>query len=126
MSKLPFERFEVPREIVDAAYEALRLAVEVRGVRKGTNEVTKAVERGVAKIVLIAKDVDPPEVVAHLPILCGEKNIPFIFIERKGDLGKASGLDVSTASACVVDPGEGKKFVDDIISHLKNLGLFTK
>ena len=124
MSKLPFEVFDVPREIVDAAYEALRLALEVKGVRRGTNEVTKAVERGIAKLVLIAKDVDPPEVVAHLPYLCKEKKIPFIFIEHKSELGKVVGLDVPAASACIVDPGEGKKFVDEIVSHLKGLGLF--
>ena len=69
MSKSPFEKFEVPREIIEAAYESLKMSLEVRGVKKGTNETTKAIERGTAKIVLIAENVDPPEIVAHLPIL---------------------------------------------------------
>ncbi len=126
MSKFNSDRFEVPMELVDAAYEALRLSLEIKGVKRGTNEVTKAIERGIAKIVLIAEDVDPPEVVAHLPFLCKEKKIPYLFVAQKAELGRASGLEVSTASACIVDPGEGKKFVTDISLHLKKLGYYTE
>jgi len=125
MSKLPFEVFDVPKELIDAAYEALRLALEVRGVKRGTNETTKAVERGLAKIVFIAKDVDPPEIVAHLPLLCKEKKVPYMFVPSKAELGKAAGLDVAAASVCIIDPGEGKKLVDDIIAHLKKMGYYT-
>jgi len=125
MSKLPFEVFDVPKELIDAAYEALRLALEVKGVKRGTNETTKAVERGLAKIVFIAKDVDPPEIVAHLPLLCKEKKVPYMFVPSKAELGKAAGLDVAAASVCIIDPGEGKKLVDDIIAHLKKMGYYT-
>jgi large subunit ribosomal protein L7Ae len=75
MSKPFYVKYEVPKEIVDAAYEALSIASKTGTVRKGTNEATKAVERSIAKLVIIAEDVDPPEVVAHLPILCDEKII---------------------------------------------------
>ena len=77
MSKPFYVRFEVPPEIAEKAYEALRKARETGGkIKKGTNETTKAIERGLAKLVLIAEDVDPPEVVAHLPLLCEEKKVP--------------------------------------------------
>lgn len=122
MSKSPFEKFEVPRELIEAAYESLKMSLEVRGVKKGTNETTKAIERGTAKIVLIAENVDPPEIVAHLPILCREKKIPYMYVPSKSDLGEACGLGVSSAAASVVDPGEGQKLLDDIIAHLKKLG----
>ena len=117
------EAFEVPKELVDAAYEALRLALEVKGVKRGTNETTKAVERGQAKIVFIARDVDPPEIVAHLPHLCREKKTPYMYVPSKADLGKAAGLEVAAASVAIIDPGEGKRLVEDIVSHLKKLGL---
>ena len=55
-------------------------------IRRGTNETTKAIERGIAKLVIIAEDVTPPEVVAHLPLLCEEKKIPFIFVPTKEDV----------------------------------------
>ena len=70
MSKPFYVKYEAPKEIVDAAYEALSIASKSGNVRKGTNEATKAVERAQAKLVVIAEDVDPPEVIAHLPILC--------------------------------------------------------
>ncbi|RLG60697.1 50S ribosomal protein L7ae [Candidatus Geothermarchaeota archaeon] len=125
MSKLPFEVFDVPKELIDAAYEALRLALEVKGVKRGTNETTKAVERGQAKIVFIAKDVDPPEIVAHLPLLCKEKKVPYMFVPSKAELGSAAGLEVAAASVCIIDPGEGKKLVEGIINHLRKMGYYT-
>ena len=83
MSKPFYVKYEVPKEIVDAAYEALTIASKSGVVRKGTNEATKAVERSQAKLVVIAEDVDPPEVVAHLPLLCDERKIPYVFVPSK-------------------------------------------
>jgi len=57
MSKPFYVKFEVPREVADASYEALQIAVRTGSVRRGTNETTKAIERGQAKLVVIAEDV---------------------------------------------------------------------
>ncbi len=45
MSKPFYVKYEAPKEVVDAAYEALQIASKSGVVRKGTNEATKAVER---------------------------------------------------------------------------------
>ncbi len=124
MATLPFETFELPKEYLEAAYEALKYALEVKGLKRGTNETTKAVERGLAKLVYIALDVDPPEVVAHLPLLCKERKVPYIFVPSKAELGKRAGLDVAAASVAIVDPGEGEKLVEEIIGYLKKNGYF--
>jgi len=124
MATLPFETFELPDEYLEAAYEALKYALEVRGLKRGTNETTKAVERGQAKLVYIALDVDPPEIVAHLPLLCKERKVPYIFVPSKQELGKRAGLEVSAASVAIVDPGEGGKLVEEIIGYLKKQGYF--
>ena len=97
MSKPFYVKIEVPKELADAAYEALQIANQTGSVRKGTNETTKAVERGKAKLVVIAEDVDPPEVIAHLPLLCEERKIPYIFVPNKRKLGASAGLDVPAA-----------------------------
>jgi len=52
---------EVPKELVDKIYEVIETAKTTGKVIKGTNETTKAIERGKAKLVVIAKDVSPPE-----------------------------------------------------------------
>ncbi len=124
MATLPFETFELPDEYLEAAYEALKYALEVKGLKRGTNETTKAVERGQAKLVYIALDVDPPEIVAHLPLLCKERKVPYIFVPSKQELGKRAGLEVAAASVAIVDPGEGSKLVEEIIGYLKKQGYF--
>jgi len=78
-------------------------------VDKGTNEVTKAIERGVAKAVFFASDVSPKEIVAHLAILSKEKNIPCFEVDSKQKLGIAVGIPVSTSAVAIIDAGEADK-----------------
>lgn len=126
LSKPFYVRFEVPPDLAEKAYEALRKARETGGkVKKGTNETTKAVERGLAKLVLIAEDVDPPEIVAHLPLLCDEKKIPYVYVPSKKRLGEAAGIEVAAASAAILEPGEAKDLVDDIIRQVSELRTKT-
>jgi len=121
MPKPFYVRFEVPKELAEAAYEALRIAKDTGKVRRGTNETTKSVERGLAKLVLIAEDVDPPEVVAHLPLLCEERKVPYIYVPSKEKLGEAAGIEVRAASAAIIEPGEAKEMVEEIVKKLENL-----
>ena len=81
-------------------------------IKVGVNEVTKAIERGVAKLVLIARDVSPPEIVMHLPLLCKEKNIPCGEVDSKEKLGVAVGIPVKTASVAVIDAGEASEDIN--------------
>jgi large subunit ribosomal protein L7Ae len=121
MSKPFYVKFEVSKEIADAAYEALQISAKTGAVRKGTNETTKAVERAQAKLVVIAEDVDPPEVVAHLPLLCEEKKIPYIFVPSKAKIGDAIRIEVPAASACIVKEGEATGLVKEIITRVGEL-----
>ena len=121
MSKPFYVKFETPAEVANAAYEALQIALRTGKIRKGTNETTKAVERGLAKLVLIAEDVDPPEIVAHLPILCDERKIPYVYVPSKAKLGSAAGIDVSSASACIIDAGEAEDLVNEIIARIQRI-----
>jgi large subunit ribosomal protein L7Ae len=90
-------------------------------VRIGTNETTKAVERGQAKLVVIAEDVDPPEVVAHLPLLCEERKIPYVFVPNKEKLGVSAGIDVSSAAAAISNVGEAVALIKEISKRLEEL-----
>ena len=112
---------EFPKELVDKAYQAFSAAKESGKVRKGTNETTKAIERKQALLVAVADDVQPAEVIAHLPILCHEKDIAVIHVPSKADLGKAAGLTVGTASAAIGDAGNAKSVVEDLVHKLKDL-----
>jgi large subunit ribosomal protein L7Ae len=89
-------------------YEIAEKAAKTGKVDRGVNEVTKAVERGIAKMVIVASDTDPKELTAHLPILCEEKKIVFAEVDSKEKLGIASGINRPTAAIAILEAGEAK------------------
>ncbi|ALI35142.1 Ribosome-associated protein L7Ae-like protein [Candidatus Nitrosocosmicus oleophilus] len=121
MSKPYYVKFDIPQDLVSAVYEAVRLAKQSGKIRKGTNETTKAIERGISKLVVIAEDVEPPEVVAHLPILCDERSSKYVFVPSKKDLGGALGIDVGSAAATIIDPGESQQILDQITNTIDSI-----
>jgi len=116
-----YVEFEVPADLQEDALEALEVARDTGSVRKGTNETTKAIERGNAELVVIAEDVSPEEIVMHLPELADERDVPYVFVENQSDVGRAAGLEVGSAAAAIVDPGEAGGDVDDIGEKVSEL-----
>jgi large subunit ribosomal protein L7Ae len=112
--KTTYIRFQVPKEASDKAYQLLQVAKDTGKIRKGTNESTKAIERGSAKLVVIAEDVEPPQIVAHLPILCDERKIAYLFVPSKLELGKSAGLDVGSAAVSILEPGDGAEALKEL------------
>ncbi len=95
-------------------YEAVELAKKTGKLSKGTNEATKAIERGTAKLVVIAKDVTPPEITMHIPLLCKEKGIPCVVAASREELGAAAGLGVPTAAVAITKEGEAKDLIKEL------------
>ncbi len=110
-----FVRFETPKELANQIYEAVEKARATGRVAKGANEVTKQVERGTAKFVVMAEDVTPEEILAHVPLLCQEKGIPYGYVPSKAELGSAAGIPVGTASIAVLDAGTAGELVEDVV-----------
>jgi large subunit ribosomal protein L7Ae len=121
MSKPFYVNVDVPEELKQEALKVLEKARDTGKTRKGTNETTKAIERNQAKLVLIASDVQPPEIVMHLPLLCQEKNIPFVVCGSRKDIGKAIGLDRPSASAGIVNAGNAKDALNALVKKLAAL-----
>ena len=107
--------FQVTKELSDKALEAVEIARSTGKIKKGTNEVTKVVERGVAKLVVVAQDTQPEEIIMHLPVLCEEKNIPCIPVATKEEVGAAAGLQLGCASVAVITEGDSKKIIQEIL-----------
>ena len=121
MAKAIYVRFEMPTDLAEKVYQLVELSSDTGRVAKGTNEVTKKVERGEAALVIMAEDVAPPEIVAHLPILCEEKNIAFAYVPSKQELGVVSGLKKPTASVAVQDAGTAKAMLSEIVEAVTKL-----
>jgi large subunit ribosomal protein L7Ae len=91
-------------------------------IKKGMNEVTKTIERGIAKFVIIAEDITPAEIVMHLPKIAQEKKIPYCFLSSKGDVGKAAGLKISCSALAIVDfPKEADATLKEIVNDIAQL-----
>ena len=112
--------YEAPKELVDKVYEAIEVAKATGKIRKGTNEATKVIEKGIAKLVVIAKDVNPPEITMHIPLLAEEKNVPCVQVPSKEELGASAGLDVPTASVAIIQEGEAKQIIKEIVEKMNS------
>ena len=112
---------EIPKEIIDKTLEAVEIAAGSGKIKKGVNEVTKAIEREKAELVVIAGDVSPKEIVMHLPLLCDEKKITYISVPTKLALGDAAGMKVPASAIAVTEAGDAKAQIEDIKKMVKEL-----
>lgn len=106
---------EISKDTQNKVYEAIEIAKATGKLKKGTNEVTKAIERGDAKLVVIASDVNPPEITMHIPLLSKEKNIPCVTVSSREELGASAGLDVTTSAVAIIHEGDAKKIIKEIL-----------
>ena len=121
MAKPYYVKFEVPEDLSSATYEAIRVAAQTGKVKKGTNEATKAIERATSQLIVIAEDVEPPEVGAHLPIICEERKTSYTFVPSRQELGKALGIEVTCGAAAILDSGDAKHIIDQINTSIEKI-----
>lgn len=89
----------------------LCIASKARHVKRGVKEVVKSLRKGEKGLVVIAGDISPPDVISHIPVLCEDGKVPYIFIPSKEDLGSAGATKRPTSCVMIV-PGGGKKSDD--------------
>ncbi|MDD3159934.1 MAG: 50S ribosomal protein L7Ae [Candidatus ainarchaeum sp.] len=114
-----YVKFELTSELRARTAEIVEKSAKGK-IKAGLNEVTKAIERGTAKLVVIAEDVSPVELVMHIPILCKEKNIPYSYIATKKELGEKSKLRMTTSAIAIIEsPAEND--IKDLAAKLNEL-----
>lgn len=113
-----YQEFDVSDSLAEKTYNTVENA---QNVRKGTNEVTKAIERNEADLVVIAGDVSPEEIVMHIPALADERDIPYTFVPDKEELGLAAGINVQTAAVAITTAGGSEDEVQDIVQKSNEL-----
>ncbi|NHI83337.1 MAG: 50S ribosomal protein L7ae [Candidatus Thorarchaeota archaeon] len=121
MPKPSFIEWEPTEELQKKSLEALEVAKDTGRIKKGINETTKSIERGIARLVIIAEDVEPQEVIMYLPGLCDDRKAPYIFVSSKKNLGAAAGIERPTAAVAIIVEGKAKDLVDDIVSKVNAL-----
>lgn len=102
------------KTVSDKALEAVEVAKSTGKIKRGANEVTKALERGIAKLVVVAKDVSPPEITMHLAPLAKEKGVACVEVPSKEELGAAAGIKIPTSAVAIIKEGEAKNIIKEI------------
>ncbi len=121
---MSYVKFQVADKLKDKILDVVGKIAESRGtkIRKGMNEVTKSIERKTSKLVVMAKDVSPPEMLFHVPLLCDEKNVPYAYVNTKKELGNAVRINVSTSAIAIENPGSGnEKALKEVIDQVGQL-----
>ncbi len=113
-----YVKYETPDEVVTNILEVLSVAKDTGKLRKGINEATKSVERRVAKLVVMAEDVQPEEILIHMPSLCEDKGVPYAYVKTKKDLGDAVGIGVGTSTIAIEDAGGAAELLQGILKRL--------
>lgn len=81
--------------------DLVQQASHYKQLKKGANEATKTLNRGIAEFIVMTADVEPIEIVLHLPLLCEDKNVPYVFVPSKTALGRACGVSRPVVAASV-------------------------
>ncbi len=95
-------------------FSIIQKAKETGSIKIGVNEVTKAIERGLTKLVVSATDVSPSEIVAHFPGLCKEMKSLHTQTGSRAELGATVGIKTTTAIA-IIDAGTAKSELETLI-----------
>ena len=89
--------------------DVVQQAANYKQLKKGANEATKTLNRGITEFIVLAADAEPLEILLHLPLLCEDKNVPYVFVTSKVALGRACGVSRPVIS-CSVTSNEVRPF----------------
>ncbi|WP_457558452.1 50S ribosomal protein L7Ae [Candidatus Harpocratesius sp.] len=114
---------EIPDALKTKILDLVKTTVNKQGkIKKGMNETTKAIERGIAKLVVIAGDISPAEIVMHLPAISKEKKVPYVFVNTRAELGKAANISIPCSALAITNaPKEIESDLKDIIKKVAAL-----
>jgi len=118
---MSFQEFEPNETLAEKTYNTVETAADTGKVVVGTNEVTKAIERNNAELVVIAGNVSPQEIVMHIPALAGERDTAYTFVPDKEELGLAAGINVQSAAIAITQSGNAEDEVEDVAQKAAEL-----
>lgn len=107
----PLADAELSGKILDLVQQASHY----KQLKKGANEATKTLNRGISEFIIMAADAQPIEIILHLPLLCEDKNVPYVFVPSKMALGRACGVSRPVIS-CSVTTNDASELKNQILA----------
>jgi len=98
--------------------DLIQQAGHYRQLKKGANEATKTLNRGTSELIVLAADTAPLAILLHLPLLCEDKNVPYVYVPSKTALGRAAGVSRAVIAASITTNEASD--LNSQISELKN------
>ena len=104
-------------------FSMITKASQLKQIKKGANESTKTLNRGISDLIIIAADAKPLEIVLHLPLLCEDKNVPYVFVESQKLLGRSCGVSRPVIAVSILNktPENLKKTVEKLKDKIEQL-----
>lgn len=93
--------------------DLVQQATNYKQLKKGANEATKTLNRGISELIVMAADTEPLEILLHLPLLCEDKNVGYVFVSSKIALGRACGVSRPVV-ACSILTNEASQLAPQI------------
>ena len=94
-------------------------ANKLKKLKKGANETGKSLNRDQAEIVLLAADATPLEIILHLPLLCEDKSVPYIFVPSMVELGQACGTSRNVIACSIIRKNNFDNSMQNEIKQMK-------
>jgi len=82
--------------------DLVQQANNYKQLKKGANEATKTLNRGITELIVMAADTEPLAILLHLPLLCEDKNVPYVFVPSRAALGRACGVSRSVIACSIL------------------------
>ena len=111
-----------PKKSTKKAHKLVKKAAGVKHIRRGVKEVIKGIRKGEKGLAILAGDIYPLDVISHIPILLEEKDIPYLFVPSKQDLGAAASTKRPTSVVLIKTPKkdfDGKDLYDALTKEAK-------
>lgn len=98
----PIARPLAGKKLCKRTLKLVRRASEAKCLKRGVKEVVKSIRRGKKGFCVIAGNISPIDVITHVPILCEEADIPYIYVPSKEDLAGAGATKRPTCCVLVL------------------------
>ncbi|XP_031566694.1 H/ACA ribonucleoprotein complex subunit 2-like protein [Actinia tenebrosa] len=111
------------RKLTKKVYKVVKKATKAKSLRRGVKEVVKAIRKGEKGLVILAGDVSPIDVISHIPIMCEDSKLPYVYVPSKVDLG-ASSMTKRPTSIVLIKPHQDiKESYEECVETVKTLPL---
>jgi len=119
---VPFANPLADEKVTKKVLKSVKKAAKNKTLKRGVKEVVKALRKSpqgagnttAPGVVILAADISPMDVISHIPVLCEDHNVPYIFVTSRAELGAAGNTKRPTSVVMVSEARVGAKKAEKI------------